>query len=164
MQILPPVVAVLKLTAGCAVGRLCSQLPAVLFPICHWGSHCSVGPSSHERRESKCFFQSCRGVLEGLSYDPASHPHSGVAEEPSPAPSPGHGTGVGTALSHVALPPPSSSQPPCKDSSCLQTYNPTSFTSCQHPPALPGVAAALGAGLACSLHTVPGPASLARLS
>lgn len=69
-------------------GRLCSQPPAVLFPICHWGSHGSTEPSSHERRESKCFFQSCRGVLEGLSYDPASHPHPGVAEEPSPVPNP----------------------------------------------------------------------------
>lgn len=162
MEILPPVVAVLKLIAGCAVGRSCSQLPAVLFPICHWGSHCSIGPSSHERRESKCFFQSCHGVLEGLSYDPASHSHSGVAEEPSPVPMPR--TRHRAALSHVAL-PPSSSQPPCKDSSCLQTYNPTNFTSFQHPPALSGCGCcpesrAVRAAFTQSLC----PASLAPLS
>ncbi|KAF2973939.1 hypothetical protein EK904_001798 [Melospiza melodia maxima] len=119
-------------------GRSCSQLPAVLFPICHWGSHCSIGSSGHERRESKCFFQSCRGVLEGLSYDPASHSRPGVAEEPSPVPMPR--TRHRAALSHVAL-PPSLSQPPCKDSNCLQTYNPTTSPHWQ------GVDAALGAGL-----------------
>lgn len=137
MEILPPVVAVLKLIAGCALGRSCSQLLAVLFPICHWGSHRSVGPSSHERRESKCFFQSCHGVSEGLSYDPASHSHCGVAEEPSPVPVPSTRPGVGAALSHMAH-PPSQSQPPSKDFQLPSDLFPTSFTSFQHPPALSG--------------------------
>lgn len=87
MEMLPPVVAVLKLRAGCA-GQLVFPAPCSSVAICHWGSHGSTGPSSHERRERKCFFQSCCGVLEGLSYDPASHPHCGVAEEPSPVPVP----------------------------------------------------------------------------
>lgn len=80
------------------------------------------------------------------------------------SPSPGHGTGVGTALSHVAL-PPSSSQPPCKDSNCLQTYDPTSFTSFQHPPALSGSGCCPGSRAVRAAFTQSlGPASLPRLS
>lgn len=141
MEILPPVVAVLKLLAGW-VGKLVFPAPCTSVSICHWGSHGSTGPSSHERRERKCFFQSCCGVLEGLSYDPTSHPHSGVAEEPSPVPVPRTRRRCGGNTWPFLHPSPSLL---VGTSSCPQAYQPNQLDFPQHWDQV----------CPCSLHTIP---------
>lgn len=141
--------------------------PAPCSSVSHLplGSHRSVGPSSHERRESKCFFQSCRGVSEGLSYDPASHSHCGVAKEPSPVPIPSTrrrcgGSTVTRGPSSIPVPASLQGLP-----TAFRLINQPVLLLSNIPQRCQGVDAALGAGLSVQpSHNPRVPASPAWLS
>lgn len=139
---------------------LCSQPPALLFPVCHWDSHGSTGPSSHERRESQVLFPELPWGVRGAELWPSFPPpfRGGPRAEPGPR-------AQDTAQvwgQHVALPPPSS-QPPCKDFPVPPDSETPPVLLSSIPQGCQGVDAALGTGLSLQpshnpsvLHPRPG--------
>lgn len=130
MEILPPVVAVFKLTAGCAMGK-------VVFPApCSSVSHLPLRQPLFYRtfkpwkeREQVLFPELLWGI-RGAELWP-SFPlwfRGGRSAEPSPRlQDMAHvSAGVGATLSQVAL-PLSSPSLLVRTSNCLQTYKPNKF-------------------------------------